>query len=124
MSDSSIDTSSDSSFESDVAETARIIRTGTIWTGATVVAAAVMLGPMLAAGWRPSDLPGLEAVVWWLGATATTIGIALLVWAGCPVPSFTLTEAHRQKVFSIRVGIAMTLGGMVVATVAVLLSPA
>lgn len=115
---------SDSSFESDVAETERIIRTGTIWTAAGLVAAAAALGPLLASGWRPADLPVVADVAWWVGTVAATVGLALLVWAGCPVPSFTIEEAHRQKVFSIRVGIAMTLGGMVLAAFAVLVSPA
>jgi len=57
-------------FESPEAETARIIRTGTIWLAAAVVAPAVALGPLLASGWRPSHLPVPAAIIWWIGVVA------------------------------------------------------
>jgi hypothetical protein len=111
-------------FESPEAETARIIRTGTIWLAAAVVAPAVALGPLLASGWRPSHLPLPAAVIWWIGAVAAGLATALLVWAACPVLGFPLEQAHPQKIFSIRVGIVMYLSGMAVAGAALLLSPA
>lgn len=111
-------------FESVPQETDRIIRTGTIWTAAAVVTPALGLGPLLAAGWRPSDLPVVLAVAWWIGAVAAAAGLALLVWAGCPVLGFRLEQAYRQKVHSIRIGIVLNLSGMALAGLAVLLSPA
>ena len=100
------------------------MRSGTIWTAAGVIAPALLLGPMLAAGWRPAELPLIAAIVWWLGAIAAALGLALLVWAACPVLAFALPDAYKQKVFSIRVGIVVNLSGIVLAGLAVLLSPA
>jgi hypothetical protein len=104
-------------------EVQRIIRTGTIWTAAGVVAPALALGPLLASGWRPAELPLGFAVVWWLGAVVAAVGVALLVWAGCPVLGFGLRDAYKQKVFCIRVGIVLNLSGMVLAGLALLISP-
>jgi hypothetical protein len=103
-------------------ETERIMRTGPIWLAAVTISAAMLLGPSVAAGWRPADLPAPFDAAWWLSAIVATVGIGLLVWASCPVPGFTLERAHRQKVFSIRVGVVLSLGGMVLAGAAVLLA--
>jgi hypothetical protein len=105
-------------------ETARIMRTGSLWTAAGVVTPAVGLGPLLASGWRPAALPVELAVAWWLGALAAAAGLALLIWAGCPVLAYTLDRAYRQKVASIRIGIVLNVSGMVLAGAAVLLAPA
>lgn len=109
--------------ESIETEIARIMQTGAIWLGAVIVAAALLLGPSIAAGWRPTDLLLPFAVIWWVGAVAAAGGISLLVWAGCPVLAFTLPVAYRQKVFSIRVGIVLSLAGMTLGGLAVLLAP-
>jgi hypothetical protein len=63
------------------------------------------------------------AIVWWLGAVAAGLGLALLIWAACPVLGFPLEQAHTQKIFSIRVGIVLNAGGMALAGLAVLLAP-
>jgi uncharacterized membrane protein YbhN (UPF0104 family) len=112
-----------SDLESVEAETARIMHTGTIWLGAVIVAAALLLGPSVAAGWRPGQLAVPLDVGWWLGALAAAAGVALLVWAGCPVMGFPLAEAHRQKVPSIRIGIVLSLSGIAFAGLMVLLAP-
>jgi hypothetical protein len=106
------------------AETARIMSTGSLWTAAAVITPAIGLGPLLAAGWRPSALPVELAVAWWLGAVAAAAGLALLIWAACPVLAFTLDRAYRQKVPSIRIGIVLNVSGMTLAGLAVLLAPA
>jgi hypothetical protein len=103
-------------------ETERIMRTSPTWLAAVTISAAMLLGPSVAAGWRPADLPAPFDAAWWLSAIIATVGIGLLVWAGCPVPGFTLDRAHRQKQFSIRVGIVLSLGGIVLAGAAVLLA--
>jgi hypothetical protein len=110
-------------FESLEAETDRIIRTGTIWTAAAVIAPALILGPLFAAGWRPTQLPTFAAVFWWIGVIAAAVGVALLIWAGCPVLGFPLAQANAQKIFSIRVGIVLDVSGMALAGLALLLSP-
>ena len=112
-----------SDLESIESETARIMHTGTIWLGAVIVAAALLLGPAVAAGWRPGQLAPAFDVGWWLGATVAATGIGLLVWAGCPVMGFPLAEAHRQKVPSIRIGIVLSLSGIAFAGLMVLLAP-
>lgn len=104
-------------------EVQRIMRTGTIWSAAGAIAPALTLGPLLATGWRPFELPLLGATAWWIGVLAAASGLALLVWAACPVLAFGLDEAYAQKVFSIRVGIVLNLSGMALAGIAVLLSP-
>lgn len=104
------------------AEITAIIRTGTVWLAAVIVTAALLLGPAVAAGWRPSDL-GAASAVWWIGAVVAAAGVALLVWAGCPVPAYTPERAHAQKVFAIRVGIVLSLTGMTLAGLVVLLAP-
>ncbi len=104
-------------------ETERIIRSGTIWLAAVILTAAVLLGPSIAAGWRPADLPAPLGAAWWIGALAAAAGTALLVWAGCPVLGFRLADAYRQKVPSIRIGICLALGGIAFAGLAVLISP-
>lgn len=109
--------------ESVPVETARIIRTGSLWTAAAMLVPAVGLGPLLAGGWRPGAMPGALAVAWWIGALAAAAGLALLIWAGCPVLGFRLEQAYRQKVFSIRVGIVLNVSGTVLAGFAILLSP-
>lgn len=110
--------------ETPAAETQRIIRSGTTWTAAGVIAPALVLGPMLAAGWRPLDLTAVAALPFWIGALAAALGLALLIWAGCPVLGFELPEAYRQKVFSIRVGIVLNVAGMALSGLAIMLSPA
>jgi hypothetical protein len=105
------------------AEVQRIMRTGTVWAAAGALAPALALGPLVATGWRPAELPLLGATAWWVGVVAAAVGLALLVWAGCPVLGFGLDEALTQKIFSIRVGIVLNLGGMALAGLAVLLSP-
>jgi hypothetical protein len=101
--------------ESVEAETDRIMRTGAIWLAMVVIAAALLLGPAFGSGWHPGLMSGPLEAAWWFGAVAAGIGTGLLVWAGCPVLGFPLAEAHRQKVFSIRVGIVLSLSGMVLA---------
>jgi hypothetical protein len=109
--------------ESVEAETERIMRTGTIWLAMVVIAAALVLGPSFAAGWHPGVMRQPLETAWWFGAVVASAGTALLVWAACPVLGFPLAEAHRQKVFSIRVGIVLSLSGLVISGGVALLAP-
>lgn len=104
-------------------ETERIMRTAAIWTAAGALVPAVGLGPLVGAGWRPWVLPVDLAVVWWVGAAAAGLGLALLIWAGCPVLGDSMRNAHLQKLNAIRIGVVMNLGGIAIAGLAVLLSP-
>jgi hypothetical protein len=105
-------------------ELERIARTGTTWFASALLAAAVPLALLTSSGWRPSDLPALDALAWWVGAFVSVAALALLAWAGCPVFAFTPEIALRQKQFSIRVGVVLFLAGSVVSTFAVLTTPA
>ena len=115
-------TSDITDIESPEVETERIMRTGAIWLASVTMTAALLLGPSVAAGWRPSDLPAPYDAAWWFSAVVAAVGVGLLVWAGCPVPAYTLERAHRQKVFSIRAGIVLSLAGITMAGLAVLLA--
>lgn len=104
-------------------ELKRIISVGSIWSAAAIIAPALVLGPLLASGWRPYELPLAAAIVWWIGAAATAIGLCLLIWAACPVLAFTPQDAYKQKVFCVRVGIVLNLAGMTVAGLVLLAMP-
>lgn len=110
--------------ETPAAETQRIIRSGTIWLAAVLVATAVGLGPLLASGWRPSELPMPAALGFWLGVVAAAAGTASLIWAGCPTLGFPLMQAWKQKQYCIRFGICASVGGMALAGLMVLVTPA
>jgi cation transport ATPase len=104
-------------------ETRRIMSTGSLWMAAVVVAPGLTLGPLLAQGWRPADLPGPAAIAFWLGALVAAVGTGLLMWAGCPVLAYSLDRAYAQKVFSIRVGVVLAICGLALGGLALLLSP-
>jgi hypothetical protein len=104
-------------------ELRRIMSTGTIWAAAGMIAPALVLGPLLASGWRPVELEFAAFIVWWLGAAVGAIGLCLLIWAGCPVLAYTPQNAYRQKVFCIRVGIVMNVAGMAIAGLVVVVQP-
>lgn len=104
-------------------EIERIVRSATTWTAMGVLAPAIVLGPLLASGWRPTLLtPGL-AVTWWAGAGMAAAGLGLLVWAGCPALGDDLASAYRQKMQSVRFGIVLNIVGLAAAALAVALSP-
>lgn len=110
--------------ESRAVETQRIIRTGTVWLAAAVLSPVIGLGPLVASGWRPFELPPPAQFAFWLGAVTAAVGLAGLVWAGCPVLGFRLPQAYKQKVVSIRVGIVLNVSGIALCGLAILLSPA
>jgi hypothetical protein len=111
-----------SSEESAGAELRRIDFTGTVWFAACLIATALPLGALLAAGWRPSDLEGDLLVLWWCGALLIVVGLAGLVWSGCPVLGFPLEVADAQKRFTMRGGIVLYGIGSVACVMAVLFS--
>ncbi len=104
-------------------ELRRIMHTGTVWSAAGMLAPALVLGPLLASGWRPSELEFPGNLFWWVGAAVGAIGLCLLIWAACPVLAFTPQNAYKQKVFSVRVGIVMTMIGMALAGLIVVVQP-
>jgi hypothetical protein len=111
-----------SSEETPEAELRRIDFTGTVWFAACLLATSIPLGALLSAGWRPGDLAGDLAVLWWSGAVLIVAGLAGLVWAGCPVLGFPIEVADSQKRFTMRGGIVIYGIGSVASVLAVLLS--
>jgi hypothetical protein len=109
---------------SKAAEKSRIDFTGTVWFGATLIAAAIPLGALLNTGWRPGDLPVPNAIVWWIGAGLLTVGIFGLGWAGCPVLFVDFDTDHYWKSIAMRGGLSIFGIGAVASLLAVLLSPA
>jgi hypothetical protein len=88
-----------------------------------LIATSIPIGGLLASGWRPADLVGDLGVLWWFGGFLIAVGLAGLVWAGCPVLGFPIRVADRQKRFTMRGGIAVYSIGAVACLLAVLLSP-
>lgn len=115
--------SSDSAVMSKEVEIERIMRTASMWLAAEMITVALLIGPAVAAGWRPTELPALALVPWWLGAAAAAVGAAALMWAGCPVPAFSFEEAHAQKVLCVRLGIVLALSGIALSGITVLFTP-
>jgi hypothetical protein len=105
------------------AEIERIVRSATVWTAAGVLTPAIGLGPMLASGWRPADLPIDLGILWWFGVAVASVGLGLLVWAGCPALGTGLESAYRQKMQSVRFGIVLNIVGMALVGLSILLSP-
>src|SRR4051812_9297749 len=93
--------------ESVVGELRRTVFTGTLWFASAIIASGIPLAGLLAAGWRPADLPIVPETVWWLGAALALIGIAGFGWAGCPILAWALPTAQRQKSICIRGGIGL-----------------
>lgn len=110
--------------ETPAAETQRIIRSGTIWLVAALLTPAIGLGPLLASGWRPVDLPMWAGVIFWLGVVTAAAGTASLIWAGCPTLGFPLMQAWRQKMYCIRAGIVLDVSGMALVGFVLLVTPA
>jgi hypothetical protein len=110
--------------ESPAAETQRIIRSGTIWLTAALLTPAIGLGPLLASGWRPADLPTLGALGFWLGVVTAAAGTASLIWAGCPTFGFPLMQTWKQKMYCIRAGIVLDVSGMALVGLVLLVTPA
>jgi hypothetical protein len=107
--------------ERDDALLRHVVSTGSIWFAAAAVTAAVGTTGLLAAGWRPGDLPALAEVAWWAGAVLVVLGSFGLAWAGCPVVTDDPGSAAARKSLSIRAGLVAFLAGMVVSALAVLL---
>ena len=110
--------------ESVVAELRRIDFSGTIWFAAAIIAAGIPLAGLLGSGWRPADLPTLAAGVWWIGVSLAFVGTAGFAWAGCPVLSWEIPVADRQKSICIRGGVVLYMVGTAAASVAVFVTPA
>ena len=102
----------------------RIMWTGTFWFIAAIGAVAVFAGLLLAAGWRPSQLPGGVQVLWWVSAAIVTLSIGLFGWSGCPILEVDVPTADRNKTRTMQLGTLFFILGGAGAVFAVLLGPA
>lgn len=101
----------------------RIMWTGTIWFAVAVASVALVLGPLLASGWRPAQLGGPDQLVWWAGAFVVALSIGLLGWSGCPILEVDVPTADRNKTRTMQLGTALFIVGGAIALTAVLLGP-
>ena len=100
----------------------RTVRTGSTWFAAALIAAALPLTGLLAAGWRPSDLAPALGVIWWCAEAIDAAGVAALAWAGCPIVDGSASTSAATKSLGIRIGVALVLVGSAASALAVLLS--
>lgn len=108
---------------SDEEEVKRIIFSGTVWFGASIIAVAVPFAGLLVSGWRPSALPEPLAILWWIGCAVVALGIFCFAWSGCPVLEVDVPTSDRNKIVTIRSGVVLFLLGSAAAFLAVLLGP-
>lgn len=104
-------------------EVKRIIFSGTIWFGASIIAVAVPFAGLLISGWRPTELPAGLALLWWIGCAVLALGIFCFAWSGCPVLEVDVPTSDRNKVITIRSAVVLFLIGSAVVFLAVLLGP-
>jgi hypothetical protein len=102
----------------------RIMKTGTVWFGVAVGASAVVLGLLLAAGWRPSVLDPAEGALWWIGSFLVVLSIGLIGWSGCPILEVDVPTADRNKSRTMQLGTMLFIVGGAFTMFAVLLGPA
>lgn len=102
----------------------RIMKTGTVWFGVAVGASAVVLGFLLASGWRPNILEPGEGVMFWVGSFFVALSIGLIGWSGCPILEVDVPTADRNKTRTMQLGTLLFIVGGAMAMFAVLLGPA
>lgn len=102
----------------------RIMRTATIWFSAAVLADALVMGLVLASGWRPALLSEGLAIFWWASALVHGISIGLLAWSGCPILEVSVPVANRNKSKSMQLGTLLFIVSGAAVLLALLLSPA
>jgi hypothetical protein len=101
----------------------RIMSTGAIWFVAAIGSVALLLGPLLASGWRPAVLSAGLQTLWWIGAALVALSVGLIGWSGCPILEVSVAVADRNKSRTMQFGTAMLIVGGALALLAVLLGP-
>ncbi|MGA1836143.1 hypothetical protein VD659_04345 [Herbiconiux sp. 11R-BC] len=102
----------------------RIMWTGTAWFAAAVGSVAIVMGPLLASGWRPSVLTEGGGVLFWVGSAFVALSIGLIGWSGCPILEVSVPVADHNKTRTMQVGTLLFIVGGAAAMVAILLGPA
>lgn len=106
--------------ESPEAELRRMVRSGSLWFAAVLLAGAIGMAAVMISGWRPGELAPLGAAIWWLGALAGVGALGCFGWSGCPTLGFPLRDAVRQKQVCSRLGVILTMTAGVLMSFAVL----
>ena len=102
----------------------RIMVTGTVWFAAAIVAVAMFVGPLVASGWRPSQLIGGAETLFWIGAFIVAVSLGLIGWSGCPILEHDVPTAERNKTRTMQLGVLSFILGSTAVVFAVLLSSA
>jgi hypothetical protein len=102
----------------------RIMWTGTAWFAATAGTIAIVLGLLLASGWRPAVLSSGLAVIWWIGSALVALSMGLIGWSGCPILEVDVPTADRNKTRTMQLGTLFYIVGGAACLFAVLLGPA
>jgi hypothetical protein len=102
----------------------RIMWTGTIWFAVAVSSTAIVLGLLLSSGWRPSDLNGGLATLWWIGSALVTVSIGFIGWSGCPILEVDVPTADHNKTRTMQLGTLFFIVGGAATMLAILLGPA
>lgn len=102
----------------------RIMRTGTVWFAAALGAIALFMGPLLASGWRPADLPSSLETIWWLGSVGVVASLGLIGWSGCPILEVDVPTASRNKSRTMQLGTATLIVATALCVVAIMAGPA
>ncbi|MEA9985643.1 hypothetical protein [Subtercola sp. RTI3] len=102
----------------------RIMKTGTVWFAAAVGSIAVVLGLLLASGWRPALLTGGVRLLFWVASSLVALSVGLIGWSGCPILEVDVPTADRNKSRTMQLGTMMFIVGGAAALLAILLGPA
>lgn len=104
------------------AQLKRMDFSGGLWFAASIIASVIPVALLVSSGWRPADLPGPEAAMWWFGSLLTLLAVCAFGWGGCPAYAFTPEVALRQKIYSMRAGVVLFIAGGTLSMFAVLVS--
>ncbi|GAA4664521.1 hypothetical protein [Frondihabitans cladoniiphilus] len=102
----------------------RIMWIGAAWFAAAVTSIAVVMGLLLASGWRPSLLSGGDEVFWWISAGVVALSIGLIGWSGCPILEVSVPVADRNKTRTMQLGTLLFIVGGAASLLAIMLGPA
>lgn len=102
----------------------RIMWTGTAWFVGAAGSVALVLGLLLASGWRPAVLPPALGAIFWVGAVLMALSMGLLGWSGCPILEVSVPVADRNKTRTMQIGTFLYIISGAICLFAILMGPA